>query len=121
MSWSEALQLLDLLTRLLGGISVIIVFVISRTMVTKNLLDRRVKPIEDRLNRGDTAFEVMRTEEKHRPSRDDIDSFRRDLGMVNLSVAECTIEMRGLKERFGKTEHEVEMLVRLNLNDGRGA
>lgn len=130
MTWRDALDIFDLVTRALGALALIIVFLIGRTVVTRHAfaewlksfkkeLDDQLKKMEDRLNHGDTAFEVLRTEEKHRPSRLDIDAFRRDLGMVNLSVAELTAGLRALEGRFAHTELQVDTLVRLQLGADR--
>lgn len=126
MTWRDALDIFDLVTRALGALAIVVVFLIGRTVVTrkafadwlasfKREIDERLGPIELRLNRGDTAFEVMRTEEKHRPSRQDIDAFRRDLGMMTLSLAETTAALKALDSRLGHTESQVDMLVRLEL------
>lgn len=130
MSWRDALDFFDIATRALGALAIIIVFIASRTMVTRHAfaewlktfkkeLDERFVPIETRLNRGDTVFEVMRTEEKHRPSRLDIDAFRRDLGRVNLSLAENSTSVKTLEKRFGHIESQVDTLVRLQLGANR--
>ena len=130
MTWHDTLQILDIATRVLGALAIVVVWLIARTVVTKvffnewlegynGQINERLKPIEMRLNRGDTAFEVIRNDEKHRPARQDIDAFRRDLGMVNLSLVECATGLNALKERFGHTESQVDTLVRLQLGANR--
>lgn len=115
MTWSDTLQIIDLATRILSVVAIGLVWLIARTMVTRTAFEEWRRAIDQRLNKGDTRFAVIGTG----PTRDDIDRLRDEIMALGADVKALNAYRGGVKDRLDHIEHQVDTLVRIQLEGRR--